>query len=104
MLQNSKYSVWFKTPQGEGYGIVSLMDGNLSGGDNISSYTGTYVQDGDKFAATIAVRRPRFSLRYTSNMQPPSAAPNISLSRGKGVTKMQQLALDEGREIAGLAH
>jgi hypothetical protein len=57
MLQNSKYSVWFRTSQGEGYGIVSLMDGNVSGGDNISSYTGTYVQDGDKFAATIAVRQ-----------------------------------------------
>ena len=57
MLQNSKYSVWFRTPQGEGYGIVSLMDGKVSGGDNISSYTGTYVQDGDKFAATVAVRR-----------------------------------------------
>jgi hypothetical protein len=57
MLQNAKYSVWFKTPQGEGYGIVSLVDGNVSGGDNISEYTGTYVQDGDKFSATIAVRR-----------------------------------------------
>ena len=57
MLQNSKYSVWFRTPQGEGYGIVSLMDGKVSGGDNISSYAGTYVQEGDKFAATVAVRR-----------------------------------------------
>jgi hypothetical protein len=57
MLQNSRYSVWFRTPQGEGYGIVSLMDGDVSGGDNISHYTGTYVQDGDKFTATIAVRR-----------------------------------------------
>jgi hypothetical protein len=57
MLQNAKYSVWFRTPQGEGYGIVSLMDGSVSGGDNISEYTGTYVQDGDKFSATIAVRR-----------------------------------------------
>jgi hypothetical protein len=57
MLQNSKYSVWFRTSQGEGYGIVSLMDGDVSGGDNISSYTGTYVQDGDKFTATIAVKR-----------------------------------------------
>ena len=57
MLQNSKYSVWFRTPQGEGYGIVSLLDGKLTGGDNISSYTGTYVQDGDKFAAAIAVKR-----------------------------------------------
>jgi hypothetical protein len=57
MLKNSKYSVWFRTPQGEGYGIVSLMDGNVSGGDNISFYTGTYVQDGDQFNAPIAVRR-----------------------------------------------
>jgi hypothetical protein len=57
MLQNSKYSVWFKTPQGEGHGVISLMDGNLSGGDNISSYTGTYVQDGDKFTGAIAVKR-----------------------------------------------
>jgi hypothetical protein len=57
MLQNSKYSVWFRTPKGEGHGIISLMDGNLSGGDNVSSYTGTYVQDGDEFTATIAVER-----------------------------------------------
>jgi hypothetical protein len=57
MLQNAKYSVWFKTPQAEGYGIVSLMDGNVSGGDNLSNYIGTYVQDGDNFSATIAVRR-----------------------------------------------
>jgi hypothetical protein len=49
--------VWFRTPQGEGYGIVSLVDGNVSGGDNISEYTGTYTQDGDKFSATMAVRR-----------------------------------------------
>ena len=33
------------------------MDGDVSGGDNISHYTGTYVQDGDKFTATIAVKR-----------------------------------------------
>jgi hypothetical protein len=33
------------------------MDGNVNGGDSISSYTGAYVQDGDKFTATIAVRR-----------------------------------------------
>jgi len=57
MLQNSNYSVWFRTPQGEGYGIVSLMDGKVSGGDNISHYAGTYVEDGDKFTATIAVKR-----------------------------------------------
>ena len=43
MLQNAQYSVWFRTPAGEGHGIVSLMDGDVSGADNISYYTGTYV-------------------------------------------------------------
>ena len=57
MLQNAGYSVWFRTSKGEGFGFVSLMDGDVSGGDDISHYTGTYVQDGDEFAATIAVRR-----------------------------------------------
>ena len=47
----------FRTSEGEGYGVLSLLDGNVSGGNTISSYTGTYVQDGDRFAATIAVKR-----------------------------------------------
>jgi len=57
MLQNAQYSVWFRTPAGEGHSIVSLMDGDVSGADNISYYTGTYVQGVNKFAATIAVKR-----------------------------------------------
>jgi hypothetical protein len=57
MLQNAKYSVWFRTPEGEGHGVISLMDGDVSGGDSISSYTGTYSQDGDKFVAAIVVKR-----------------------------------------------
>ena len=57
MLQNAQYSVWFRTPEGEGHGVILLRDGDVSGGDNISSYAGTYVQDGDKFVATIAVKR-----------------------------------------------
>ena len=48
MLQNAQYSVWFRTPAGEGHSIVSLMDGDVSGADNISYYTGTYVQEGNK--------------------------------------------------------
>jgi hypothetical protein len=57
MLQNAQYSVWLRTSEAEGYGVISLLDGNVSGGNTISSYTGTYVQDGDRFADTIAVNR-----------------------------------------------
>jgi hypothetical protein len=31
MLQNAKYPVWFRTPEGEGTGVISLMDGDVSG-------------------------------------------------------------------------
>jgi hypothetical protein len=45
---------------------------------------------GCPFATTNS--RSRFSFKYTSNMQSPSAGISISVSRRKGVTKMQQLA------------
>jgi hypothetical protein len=57
MLQNGSYSAWFRTQQGEGTGVVVLDDGKVTGGDNVSAYTGSYVVDGDKFTASIATRR-----------------------------------------------
>jgi len=57
MLVNGKYSAWFRTPLGEGTGIVILQDGNVSGGDTVISYSGTYKQDGDEFSADIAIKR-----------------------------------------------
>jgi T3SS negative regulator,GrlR len=57
MLRNGSYSAWFRTQQGEGTGVVVLNDGNISGGDNVSAYTGSYVVDGDKFTASLASRR-----------------------------------------------
>jgi T3SS negative regulator,GrlR len=57
MLRNGSYSAWFRTQQGEGTGVVVLRDGKITGGDNISAYTGSYVVDGDKFTASLAARR-----------------------------------------------
>jgi hypothetical protein len=57
MLRNGSYSAWFRTPLGEGTGVVVLDDGKLTGGDNVSAYTGSYVAEGDEFAASVAVRR-----------------------------------------------
>jgi hypothetical protein len=34
-----------------------LSDGKVTGGDNVSAYTGSYVVDGNKFTASIASRR-----------------------------------------------
>src|SRR6266446_5732051 len=53
---------------------------------------------GCPFATTN--RRSRFLFKYTSNMQSPSARISISLSRGKGVTKMQQPARHSDDGIA----
>ena len=57
MLVNGKYSAWFRTPLGEGTGIVILQDGNVSGGDTVIAYSGSYKQDGDDFSADIAIKR-----------------------------------------------
>ncbi|MDB5605879.1 MAG: hypothetical protein JWP25_2779 [Bradyrhizobium sp.] len=57
MMRNGSYSAWFRTPRGEGTGIVVLDDGNLTGGDSVSAYTGAYVVEGNKFTASIAARR-----------------------------------------------
>ncbi len=44
MLRNGKYSVWFRTPLGEGTGVVTLKDGMIKGGDTVLAYTGSYRQ------------------------------------------------------------
>jgi hypothetical protein len=43
--------------QGEGTGVIELSDGKVTGRDTVLAYTGSYVVDGDKFAAFIATER-----------------------------------------------
>jgi hypothetical protein len=57
MLENGKYSAWFRTPLGEGTGVVMFKDGAITGGDSILAYTGSYSQDGNVFTADIATSR-----------------------------------------------
>jgi hypothetical protein len=57
MLRNGSYSAWFRTQQGEGTGVVVLNDGKITGGDNVSAYTGSYVVHGDRFTASLAIGR-----------------------------------------------
>jgi hypothetical protein len=57
MLQEGTYSAWFKTPAGEGTGIVHLMAGQVSGQDTVLTYAGSYTIDGDRFTAIIRTHR-----------------------------------------------
>jgi T3SS negative regulator,GrlR len=57
MLRNGSYSAWFRTPKGEGTGVVVLDDGKMIGGDTVIAYTGSYVEEGDKFTASITTER-----------------------------------------------
>jgi hypothetical protein len=57
MLRNGSYSAWFRTPKGEGTGVVVLNDGKMIGGDTVIAYTGSYVEEGDKFTASITTER-----------------------------------------------
>ena len=58
MITQGKYSVWFKTPVGEGAGVVEFgPDGKLSGGDTTFSYAGSWTQEGEQFRATLSAKR-----------------------------------------------
>ena len=58
MITEGKYSIWFKTPIGDGAGIVEFgPSGELSGGDTTFSYIGNWEQDGERFKAAISARR-----------------------------------------------
>ena len=51
------YSAWFRTSLIEGTGVVVLKDGKLTGGDTVLAYTGTYIQNGDRFSASVMTQR-----------------------------------------------
>jgi hypothetical protein len=54
-MRNGLYKVAFRTPIGEGFGVVVLSDGKLSGGDSSMYYSGSYTQNGDDFRAEVSV-------------------------------------------------
>ena len=57
MLENGKYSAWFRTSLGEGTGVVMLKDGKITGGDTVLAYAGSYSQAGDDFTVDISTER-----------------------------------------------
>lgn len=59
MLENGRYSVWFKTPRAQGTGIVFLTNGEIIGEDSVIAYSGSYEQVGDLFTGIVRTRRYR---------------------------------------------
>jgi hypothetical protein len=57
MLPDGFYGVRFKTPRGEGAGVVTLAKGQLRGGDSALIYSGTFEHHGDDFSASVATSR-----------------------------------------------
>ena len=57
MLKDGTYAAWFKTPQGQGTGIVHVAHGRIWGSDGVMTYDGTCEVDGNRFTATVTTRR-----------------------------------------------
>ena len=57
MLRDGRYTVWFRTPRGQGTGIVYLADGKISGGDSFFNYSGSYEVEDDHFTAILTTKR-----------------------------------------------
>lgn len=57
MLRDGKYAAWFRTPRGQGTGIVLLAEGRISGRDSFFTYGGSYRVDEPRFTAILTTRR-----------------------------------------------
>lgn len=58
MIAPGKYAAWFKTPVGEGAGVVELgADGKVNGGDHTFAYTGNWTQEGNRIRAAYSAKR-----------------------------------------------
>lgn len=55
-ISDGIYKASFQTPLGIGFGVVTLIDGHLTGGDSSMYYVGTYQSDGAHIEAQIRVR------------------------------------------------
>jgi hypothetical protein len=96
MMRNGSYSAWFRTQLGEGFGIIALNDGILSGGDSVSVYSGAYALDGQEFTASVAARRrtegpsvfsiDNVDLRLTGRSTPNTASCTGTAEQAPGLT------------------
>lgn len=57
MLRDGKYAAWFRTPRGQGTGLVDLTEGRISGRDSFFAYGGSYQVDRQRFTAILTVKR-----------------------------------------------
>jgi|ERR1019366_7356501 hypothetical protein len=57
MLADGFYSALFKSPRGDGAGVLTLANGQVRGGDSCLAYSGTFVQEGDSFIANLTTKR-----------------------------------------------
>jgi len=83
MIEDGEYAVWFKTPRGEGTGIVRLANGAITGGDSVLSYSGRYEVDQDRFTATL------FTTRHTAGHASLFGVDDLELKlegQSKGIT------------------
>lgn len=52
-MREGLYKVEFRTPFGNGEGLVVLVGGKLWGGDPMIGYVGTYTEEGKQFTAEV---------------------------------------------------
>jgi hypothetical protein len=57
VLKDGTYAAWFKTPVGQGTGIVHVADGRIWGRDGVMTYDGSCEVDGDRFTAVVKTKR-----------------------------------------------
>jgi hypothetical protein len=57
MIEDGEYAAWYKTPRGEGTGIIVIANGKITGSDSVLAYSGTCQVDGDQISAVVYTKR-----------------------------------------------
>ena len=56
-MKHGLYKVEFRTPGGNGAGVLFVQDGKFRGGDGGFYYVGTYTETGDHITGSVLVKR-----------------------------------------------
>lgn len=77
-MREGLYEIRFKTPIGEGRGLVTLQNGKALGGDATIIYSGTFDVEGERFSAYVETRRYATEPGVTSVLGQDNARIDIS--------------------------
>lgn len=91
-MRGGVYKASFVTPLGAGQGVITAIDGKISGGDSRSYYHGTYSLVDDHVVAEVQIER-HTTLHFTPSV----------LGSNRATVQLDGAFVGDGAELSGFA-